>query len=364
MKIVICGGHFSPAYALIEELGKTPDIKIIFFGRKFTTEGSGNFSAEYKEISRKKIKSRWIVTGRLQRALSIYTLQALAKIPIGFLQSFFYLLLERPRLIVSFGGSLSLSVVLCGWLLGIESITHEQAIIPGLATKINSLFAKKVFVTWPQTKDYFKSGKAELVGNLTRKVIFKKKARDEKITWFLANDKKTIYITGGNQGSHFLNRIAFEWIKKIRNYQIIHQVGTANFKGDVEKAKSVAERNYLACGLIKPEDIGAVLNGAFLIISRSGANTCWEIAILKKPAILIPLPIAAGSEQEKNARLLKKAGLAEVIDQKDLSIEKLQNTVDKISQNYQKYVKNGEIFAKKLPKGASLELAKYITRYV
>jgi len=364
MKIVICGGHFSPAYALIEELEKTPDVKIIFFGRKFTTEGSGNFSAEYKEISRKKIKSRWIVTGRLQRSLSIYTLQALAKIPIGFLQSFFYLLLERPRLIVSFGGSLSLPVVFCGWLLGIESITHEQAIIPGLATKINSLFAKKVFVSWPQTKDCFKSGKAELVGNLTRKAVFNTKAKNGKIAGFLANDKKTIYITGGNQGSHFLNRITFEWIKKIRNYQIIHQVGTANFKGDLEKAKSVAERNYLACDLIKPEDVGAVLNGAYLVISRSGANTCWEIAILKKPAILIPLPIAAGSEQEKNARLLEKAGLAEVIGQKDLRFEKLQKTVDKISQNYQNYVKNGEIFAKKLPKDASRKLANYISRYV
>src|SRR3972149_1846724 len=350
MKIVICGGHFSPAYALIEELGKTPDIKIIFFGRKFTTEGSGNFSAEYKEISRKKIKSRWIVTGRLQRALSIYTLQALAKIPVGFLQSFFYLLSERPRLIVSFGGSLSLPVVFCGWLLGIDSITHEQAIIPGLATKINSLFAKKVFVTWPQTKNYFDNEKVELIGNLTRKVIYNKKAKDEKIARFLANKKKTIYITGGNQGSHVLNRFTFEWVKKIKDYQIIHQVGTANFKGDLKKAESIVEKNYLALELIKPEDIGAVLNGAYLIISRSGANTCWEILQIKKPAILIPLPIAAGSEQEKNARLLEKAGLAEVIDQKDLSFEKLQKTVDKISQNYQKYEKRAEIFAKKLPK--------------
>jgi len=364
MKIVICGGHFSPAYALIEELEKIPDIKIIFLGRKFTTEGSQNFSVEYKEISRKNIKSHWIVTGRLQRVLSVYTLQALVKIPIGFLQGFFYLLLERPRLIVSFGGSLSLPVVFCGWLLGINSITHEQAIIPGLATRINSLFAKKVFITWPQTRDYFGSGKAELIGNLTRKTIFNKKAKDGKITSFLTNKKKTIYITGGNQGSHVLNQFTFEWIKKIKDYQIIHQVGTANFRGDLKKAESIAEKNYLAFELITPEDIGAVLNGAYLVISRSGANTCWELLQLKKPAILIPLPVSSGREQEKNAQLLKKAGLVEVIDQKDLSIEKLQNTVAKISQNYQKYVKCGEVFAEKLPKDANLKLVKYTTQYV
>ena len=130
------------------------------------------------------------MTGRLQRILSAYTLQALAKIPVGFLQSFFYLLLERPRLIVSFGGSLSLPVVFCGWLLGINSITHEQAIIPGLATKINSLFAKRVFVTWSQTKNYFGKGKAEFVGNLTRKAVFNKKAKGGKITSFLTNKKR------------------------------------------------------------------------------------------------------------------------------------------------------------------------------
>ena len=364
MKVVICGGHFSPAYALIEELEKDPDIKIIFFGRKFTTEGSGNFSAEYKEISQKNIESHWIVTGRLQRVVSFYTLQALAKIPTGFLQSFFYLFTERPKLIVSFGGSLSFPVVFCGWLLGIDSVTHEQAIIPGLATRINSFFAKKVFVTWPQTKNDFGGRKAELIGNLTRKAIFKKKAKDEKIAGFLANTNKTIYITGGNQGSHVLNRFTFEWIKKIRNYQIIHQVGTADFRGDLKKAQSIREKNYLAFELIRPEDIGAVLNGAYLVISRSGANTCWELLQLKKPAILVPLPVSAGQEQEKNAQLLKKAGLVEVIDQKDLSFDKLEKAVAKISQNYQKYAKHAEIFAKDLPKDASLKLTKYVSQYV
>lgn len=360
MKIVICGGHFSPAYALIEELEKSKDIKIFFFGRKFTTEGSGNFSAEYKQIARKNIKSHWIVTGRLQRVLSAYTLQALIKIPIGFLQSFFYLLLERPNLIVSFGGSLSLPVVFCGWLLGIDSITHEQAIVPGLATRINSLFAKRVFVAWPQTKNYLGDKKVELIGNLTRKTIFRKKAIDKEIARFLENNKKVIYITGGNQGSHILNQFTFNWVKRVKNFAIVHQVGTANFKNDIEKSKKIRQKNYLAVDFVKPGDIGAVLNCAFLVISRSGANTCWEIAHLNKPSILIPLPVSLGSEQEENAMLLQKAGLAEVINQQDLNIENLEKAIAKISRNYQKYKRKGELFAKDLPSGASQKLAKYI----
>lgn len=360
MKVVVCGGHFSPAHALIEELGKSPDIKIIFFGRKYQTEGSGSFSAEYKIIVEKTIKSHWLVTGRLQRVFSVYTLQALAKIPIGFLQSFFYLLIERPDIIVSFGGSLSLPVVFCGWLLGIDSVTHEQAIVPGLATRINSLFAKKVFVSWPQTKNYLDSEKVELIGNLTRKFIFNKKAKDKKILRFLANEQKTIYITGGNQGSHILNQFTFNWVKRVKNFAIIHQVGTANFKNDIEKSQKIRQKNYLAVDFINPGDIGAVLNCAFLVISRSGANTCWEIANLKKPSILIPLPVSSGSEQEKNAMLLKKAGLAEVINQHNLNVESVEKAIAKISKNYLKYERKGELFAQDLPGGASRKLAKYI----
>lgn len=360
MKVVICGGHFSPAYALIEELKRRPDIEIVFFGRKFTTEGSGNFSAEYKIMSRENIKSHWIVTGRIQRRFSIYTLQALAKIPIGFLQSFFYLLLERPNIIVSFGGSLSFPAVFCGWILGISSVTHEQAVVPGLATRLNSLFAKKIFISWPQSKTYFKGKKLELIGNLERKIIFKKTANDTKINRFLSNKKKTVFITGGNQGSHILNRFTFEWIKKVKDYQIIHQVGTANFKGDLKEAQKIKRDNYLALDFVKPEDVGAVFNSAYVVISRAGANTCWEIATLKKPSILIPLPISAGSEQEKNAEVLEKTGFVEVVNQKDLNALNIERTTLKISANYQKYTDRAEYFAQDLPKNAVQRMTEYL----
>ena len=363
MKVAICGGHFSPAFALIEELVKTPDIKIVFFGRKYATEGSVSLSAEYRIVSGAGIKSRWIVAGRYQRVFSAHTLQALLKIPVGFLQSLFYLILERPSLIVSFGGSLSLPVVFCGWLLGIDSITHEQATAPGLATKINSFFVKKVFVSWPQTKKYFDNKKVEVIGNLTRKLIFNKKAKNQKIARFLLGGKKIIYITGGNQGSHILNQFTFKWIGKVNNFAIVHQVGTANFKNDIEKAQKITKDNYLAIDFVKPEDIGAVLNRAFLIISRSGANTCWEIAKLTKPSILVPLPVSSGSEQEKNAMFLKKAGLAEVIHQRDLNDEQVGKVIEKVSKNYQKYVKDGKAFAKDLPSNASQKLASYIAAW-
>ena len=96
--------------------------------------------AEYKIISTLNVNFRAITAGRLQRKFTKYTIFALLKIPIGFIQSFVYLALERPHIIISFGGYLSLPVVFCSWLLGIKSITHEQSTAPGLANKLNSLF--------------------------------------------------------------------------------------------------------------------------------------------------------------------------------------------------------------------------------
>ena len=314
-KVAICGGHLSPALALIEELKKKKDVEVIFFGRKYSTEGSENLSAEYKTVKNLDIKFYPIIAGRLQRKFTRHTIGALLKIPIGFVQSFAYLIRIRPSLVISFGGYLSLPIVFSAWLLGIKSISHEQSVKLGLANKINSAFSKKAYLSWPQTTNNLKSDKYKVIGNLTRQSIFKKAAKDTKIQKFLNSSDKLIFVTGGNQGSHFINNLIFVITPQLSSYQIIHQVGTANFKGDLDKAKKTKRANYLSLDYISGDNIGAIFNRADLIISRSGANTVWDLAILAKVAILIPLPISAGGEQKANAKILDKAGSSVILDQ-------------------------------------------------
>ena len=105
-KIVICGGHLTPALALIEKLESHKRPEIVFFGRKKTTARSQNSSLEYEIAKKHQIKFYSINAGKLQRKFTRYTLLWLVKIPVGFIQSFIYLLLERPNLVVSFGGYL------------------------------------------------------------------------------------------------------------------------------------------------------------------------------------------------------------------------------------------------------------------
>ncbi|OGD84625.1 hypothetical protein A2165_02310 [Candidatus Curtissbacteria bacterium RBG_13_40_7] len=361
-KIIICGGHLTPALALIDELEKLKNFQIIFFGRKFATEGAKNQSAEYRVITEKKIKFFVITAGRFQRKFTRFTLFSILKVPIGFIQSLIYLLMIRPKLIVSFGGYLSLPVVFCGWLLGIDSISHEQASVPGLATKINSLFVKKIFLSWRNTLDFFPKEKTKIIGNLVRKSIDSTKTKLKSLEPFL---KKTnlILIAGGNQGSHFLNQLVFENLDLFKTFSIIHQTGTANYKGDLDKARKIKRVNYLSIDYLDPADFSAVLNKAKIVISRSGANTVWELALCKKPSILIPLPISASNEQLKNAQILRDAGVAKIINQRDVTPQRLKEVISEVLVNYSKYQKAADKFQKTLPRNSTAKLAEYILSY-
>ena len=362
-KIVICGGHLTPALSLVDELKKYKDVEVLFFGRKHATEGSKNLSAEFRTISDLNIKFYELTAGRFQRKFTKYTIPALFKVPIGFIQSLFYLITTRPNIIVSFGGYLSLPIVFSGWLIGITSITHEQSTKAGLASKINALFVKRIFLTWPQTQKYFPRGKTEVIGNLTRKTIFNKRAKNPNIRNFLTKSQKLILIIGGNQGSHFLNQKIFELLPKLSKYNIFHQVGTANFDGDLDKAGKIKQSNYFFADYIYPQDIGAVLNRADLVISRSGANTVWDLALLAKVAILIPLPFAAALEQEENAKILEKAGSCQILRQDNVSQENLLTVIEQSLDNLSLLKNQALKFQKTLPKEADVKLSSYVLSY-
>lgn len=359
-KIVICGGHLTPALALIDQLKKEKNLELIFFGRKFSTEGSENISAEFKEIEQQNIKFVNIKAGRLSRKLTRHALGSYAKIPLGFFLSFYYLLKVRPKLIISFGGYLSLPVVFCGWLLGIDSICHEQAITPGLANRINSLFSRKIYVSWQNSAKYFPKEKTEVVGNLTRRDIFQTKPQNPKIAAFLNKNPNYILVTGGNQGSHFINNLVFTNIKKLKDFSIFHILGTANYRGDHLKAKKIKFGNYFACDFVSTKDIGAVLNNASFLIARSGANTVWELAVLGIPAIFIPLPNSAGNEQLENAKILEKAGSATIIEQKNLSAGSLKDVIFTMQEKLNSYKSKAKDFSKTLPRNASNKLTAWI----
>jgi UDP-N-acetylglucosamine--N-acetylmuramyl-(pentapeptide) pyrophosphoryl-undecaprenol N-acetylglucosamine transferase len=370
MRIVICGGHLTPALATIEALKKEEDnVKIFFFGRLHSIEGDKSVSWESKIIPSLGLPFYSIITGRLQRKFTIHTIPSLFRIPIGFLQSFFLLLKIRPDLICSFGSYVAVPPVIAGWILRIPIITHEQTKEMGLASKIVAFFAKKIILSYQGSSKILPNSKIILAGNPIRDEIFDYKIRNKKLKAFLEESKiPLIYVTGGNQGSHIINETVantLEWL--LKRYHLLIQTGDSKVYKDFEMFKrlvsslpaNLAARIWIVKYLYSDE-IGSVLENMDLIIGRSGANIVWEVGALGKVAIFIPIPWVQNDEQTKNAQILFDLKSAEILSQSLLSPKTLAGKIEFIFKNFEKY-KNNAMDAKKLfPRDGAQKLAQEI----
>lgn len=338
MKILIIGGHLAPALCVIQELPK--DAEILYVGRKYTLEGDKAVSLEYKTISSRGIAFTELKTGRLQRSITLHTIPSLGKIPYGFLQAVKIINKFKPDVIAGFGGYLSLPVIAAGYFLKVPIVIHEQTLDVGLANKYGARFAKKVCISFESSRKYFPKEKVVLTGNPVKKNESKIIRRIK-----LPGGKPVIYITGGSQGSHFINLLVLGSLSGLLGkYILVHQTGGAMKFKDFEKLSLLkgslnAEKsnNYIISKFFEPMETESIMVQADLVVSRAGMNTVAELAVLKKPSLLIPIPVSSNNEQFKNALFLKKLGLGEVEEQKNLNPESFLITINHMFKNIDKY---------------------------
>ena len=369
MKLLITGGHLSPALALIEELEKTkkPEIDIVFVGRKYPLDRERTLSLEYKEINRKKLVFISIEAGRLSRIISVSSLMSLVKIPFGFIQAFFIINKERPDSIMSFGGYLALPIVFWGYVFQIPIFTHEQTIKPGLANRLISFFSKKIFVAFDEVKNNFPKNKTYVSGNPVKPSIFAIK----KKPFIIKKDRPVIYITGGSLGSHSINLHVKKILKPLlKKYIIIHQVGETKEYHDFEDLelikKNLTDENKSRYFLVEhffDDEIGYIYSLADLVVGRSGANTFFELLALAKPALFIPLPWSSGREQQHHAEIFSKAGCSEMFHQIEPS-EKLLRLIHQMIDRIGYYKNNFNILSKRYKKNVSRYLINEIFKEV
>jgi UDP-N-acetylglucosamine--N-acetylmuramyl-(pentapeptide) pyrophosphoryl-undecaprenol N-acetylglucosamine transferase len=322
-KIVLTGTHLTPAAEFIRQLQNDPDIfwEISYIGRIHNSSVDTTPAVESKVISKTGVKYFGINCGKLDRRWFLYTLKGLPETLKGLFAASKIIKSLKPDYVVSFGGYVSVPVILSSFLNQVKSVTHEQTSTLSLSTKINSLFCHKVALSFPITKKFLKN-KFIVTGNLLRREIFlNKSSKFDK----LKIEKPIIYITGGNQGSLFINNLIKSSLPLLsKSYFIIHQCG--------QKFKSKASFNYLPLVYIDSQDIGWILNHAALMISRAGANTCQEIATLKIKSILIPLKVSQQNEQIKNAAFVKTQlpNITTVIPESKLNPPLLLSSIEKL----------------------------------
>lgn len=369
LNIVICGGHLSPALAVIEKLRKRRDYQIFYIGRKNVFEGDKAISLEYATIKKLNIPFYFLSSSRWQRSTTRHTLPSLLKFPFVMFQSLVIILRIRPKIVVSFGGYVALPVCISAWLLGIPVITHEQTHILGLANRIISRFAKIVCLSWPDTKYLPKNIKTVVVGNPIRETILY--PAKSNLVNFGNKELPILYITGGSLGSQSINEAVKEALPYLASrFRIIHQCGIAGGERDFKsltKHKSLLPEalrgNYCLVKHTAPAKVGSILKQSSLVISRAGANTVLELEAAGTPTIFIPLPWAADMEQEYNAKILEKDGQAIIIKQEQLTSHTLVKTIETMMSNLFKYKKNIRKMPRQVFLSATLRIIELIDSY-
>lgn len=363
MKLLIVGGHLTPALAVIESLPKDTDL--YFIGRVNSLEGDSAKSLEYEIISGKGIPFFPLTTGRIQRKFTRFTLTSFLKTPLGLLNSYQILRRIRPDAVLAFGGYLAVPVGIAAFLLRIPLIIHEQTLDVGMANKILAPFSAKILISWKQSGKFFPRGKVVFSGNPLRKF------RDRRPKISLLETQRhmpLIYITGGSSGAHFINQLTENCLENLLSkYRIIHQTGSASEYRDFERLITLKntlpvqyQKRYYPAKFIKPDDVGAIMESAQLVISRSGINTVTELLFFGKTCLLIPLPHGQRNEQLKNAQFLQKTGIGEYMTENELTTVKFLTKIESIFENRSKYLINAKDAANLVRKDAAGVIVKAI----
>ncbi len=248
----------------------------------------------------------------------------------------------KPDAVVAFGGFGSFPCVVAGWMKGLPVMIHEQNVKPGRANVLASKMADKIGVSFEEGKNEF-SAKRKTVWTgypclaLTQRVPEKSEAL-KKLN--LKEGHIAILVFGGSQGSQTINRAflaAAAFLKVQHPIQVIHICG--NNEGEWEQKYSKLNIPFVVFEFYN--DMPSVYSAADVVVARAGAGTVAEIIGFQKPGILIPYPFAGG-HQKYNADILGQHGVAEVLEEKDLTPENLKQSIenmisrrDQLSGNFQ-----------------------------
>ncbi|MDR3031224.1 MAG: undecaprenyldiphospho-muramoylpentapeptide beta-N-acetylglucosaminyltransferase [Holosporales bacterium] len=312
MKIIIAaggtGGHVFPAVCVASELKKN-NIAILFATDKRGAKYLGSFE---KEAIIQNINT----SSRLKLYFSLL---------INIVYAIFYLLKSKCDCVIGFGGYPSVPYVLAAQILRKKTLIHEQNAVIGKANKLLSLFASKIITSFENTKNLAKSQKVKNIGMPTR---FENEYDSEEN---LKNKKFTILTFAGSQGARIFSKLITDALLSLEKDIVAYSQVLPEDKDFVECQYRKAQIEYKVSDFF--HNIGDLYKQADLVISRSGASSVFEIIGFGKPSILIPYKKSINGDQEENAKFLLKRNAAFVIDEAEISSQKLKKIILEVINN-------------------------------
>ncbi len=298
-------GHILPSLALLKELYRYFD-RVIFVGSKKPMDkelvekaGIPFFGVDSAPFSREKLLENIKIPFALKRGID--------EVKDIFMS-------EKPVVLFVKGGFASLPAAYAAKALKIPVVVHESDFSMGLANRLCSSFATTVITSFPET-----AGGTICIGSPIREGIFKGDKEKARIKYGLKN-MPVILFTGGSLGAQAINEaVAASLAPLTDRFEVIHISGNG-YSG--KPHKNYHEIRYT-------DDIADLFCIADIVVSRAGANTLAELAVLGKRVVAIPLPKGSSrGDQEENAKSYQKRGFCTILNQKGLSPTTLLTAID------------------------------------
>ena len=317
--VFTCGGtagHINPAIAVAGRLRELlPDSEFLFLGAEGKMEMQLVPMAGY-DIKPLKITN--ISRGKSLKAL-LHNIQTLKNVAEATRETKKILKDFKPDVVIGTGGYVCYPVLMAAAKMHIPTAVHESNAVPGLTTKMLAGHVDKIMVGFEESRQYYKNPERVEVTGTPVRGEFSCYTRDSaKAQLGLPADKPLVVSVWGSLGAGHMNKIVTEMIPKLRgqdDFRLIHSAGSMYYKEVCEKLSETAP-DHGEYGVDVKEyiyDMPRVMAAADLIMCRAGASTLAELTYMGKPVIIVPSPNVTNNHQEKNARVLERAGGAKVL---------------------------------------------------
>jgi UDP-N-acetylglucosamine--N-acetylmuramyl-(pentapeptide) pyrophosphoryl-undecaprenol N-acetylglucosamine transferase len=329
LKIIMTGGgsagHVTPNLALVPKL-KELGYEIQYIG---TRDG-----IERKIIKGENLKYHVISSGKLRRYFDVKNFTDPFRVVKGVFDAIKIIHKEKPNIVFSKGGFVSVPVVLGAKFNKVPVIIHESDITPGLANKISVPYCTKVCVTFPEALAHFNKNKVVLTGSPIRAELFQGNRREGLKILGFSGEKPVLLIIGGSLGAKVLNENIRNEIESFtEKYEVVHICGKGNLDTNLINWEGYKQFEYV------DKDLTHILAASDLVISRAGSNAIFEFLALRKPNLLVPLSSKSSrGDQILNAKSFEKSGYSMVLPQEQLKQGVLLSKVNELYNNSDKYI--------------------------
>lgn len=308
-KIIISGGgtggHIFPALAIADQIKeRNPNAAILFVGAEGKMEMEKVPQAGYEIVG--------LPIVGLQRKLTLKNLLLPFKLMLSFIKAFGILRRFKPDLVIGVGGYASGPTLQMAQFLSIPTLLQEQNSFAGKTNQLLAKKAKAICVAYPNMQRFFPADKIYLTGNPLRANLHlaAQNLKSEAAAFFgLDKDKPTLFVMGGSLGAKTLNVAlrAAVWDLTNEGIQVIWQCGKS-YQAELSTFEQQLPSAIKVLPFIQRMDYAYAL--ADVVVSRAGALSVSELALIGKPAIFVPSPNVAEDHQTQNALSLVERGAA------------------------------------------------------